>query len=213
MFKDRADAAEKLGKKLEWLRAEQPVILAIPRGGVVTGDVLANMLGVKLDIIVSRKIGAPNNPELAIGAVAHDGTFYPNSDIINMLGISKEYIDRQINLQLKEIDRRLMLFRGSKDYDLKDKTVVLVDDGIATGATMFIAIKFVKNQDPRRIIVAIPVAPKDTIEKMSSLAEVIFLYCPPFFNAVGEFYDVFDQIEDSRVMEIMRRYGYTSRST
>src|SRR5512143_440017 len=107
IFKDRSDAAEKLAKKLNWLKGENPIILAIPRGGVVTGDVIAKTLGVKLDVIVSRKVGAPNNPELAIGAVVHDGSFFPNSDIIDTLGIPKRYIEQEISEQLKEIDRRL----------------------------------------------------------------------------------------------------------
>ena len=212
MFKDRTEAAEKLAKKLEWLRNENPIILAIPRGGVVTGDVVAKTLGVKLDVIVSRKVGAPNNPELAIGAVVHDGSFFPNSDIIDTLGIPKRYIEQEISEQLKEIDRRLIKFRGSKEYDLKGKTVVLVDDGIATGATMFVAIEWVKKQNPKRIVVAIPVGPRDTIEKLMAVAEVVVLDAPVFFNAVGEFYEVFEQVEDYRVVEIMSTYGYRPKN-
>jgi putative phosphoribosyl transferase len=212
MFKDRIDAAQKLAKKLEWIKKENPVILSIPRGGVVTGDVIAKTMGLSLDIIVSRKIGAPYNPELAIGAVVHDGSFFPNSDLIDALGIPKKYLDEQIAEQLKEIERRLMKFRGSKDYDLKDKTVILVDDGIATGATMFVALEWVKKQKPKRIVVAIPVGPKDTIERLSKLAEVVVLYDPVIFGAVGEFYEFFDQVEDYQVVEIMSSYGYKPKS-
>lgn len=212
IFKDRTDAAEKLAKKLEWLKNENPIILAIPRGGVVTGDVIAKTLGVKLDVIVSRKVGAPNNPELAIGAVVHDGSFFPNSDIIDTLGIPKRYIEQEISEQLKEIDRRLIKFRGSKEYDLKGKTVVLVDDGIATGATMFVAIEWVKKQNPKRVVIAIPVGPRDTIEKLMAVAEVVVLDVPVFFNAVGEFYDTFEQVEDYRVVEIMSTYGYRPKN-
>ncbi|TLX92723.1 MAG: phosphoribosyltransferase, partial [Thaumarchaeota archaeon] len=101
-FKDRVDAAEKLAKKLEWLRGEDPFILAIPRGGVIIGDVIAKALGAKLDIIVSRKVGAPYNPELAIGAVMHDGSFFPNTDIIEAVNVPKKYIEQQVASELKE---------------------------------------------------------------------------------------------------------------
>ena len=186
--------------------------MAIPRGGVVTGDVIAKSLGLSLDIIVSRKVGAPYNSELAIGAVVHDGSFFPNSDLINALGIPKKYLDEQIADQLEEIDRRLLKFRGRKDYDLKDKTVVLVDDGIATGATVFVAVEWIKKQKPKRIIVAIPVGPRDTIERLSKIAEVVVLYDPVMFGAVGEFYHSFEQVEDYQVAEIMSGYGYGSRN-
>lgn len=208
MFKDRVDAAQKLAKKLEGMKNEHPVILAIPRGGVVTGDVVAKTLGVSLDVIVSRKIGSPHNPELAIGAVVHDGSFFPNSNLINALGISKEYLDEKISEQLEEIRRRLVKFRGRADYDLRDKTVVLIDDGIATGATVFVVLDWIKKQKPKKVIVAIPVGPKDTIERLAQVAEVIVLHDPVAFGAVGEFYDSFDQVEDHEVIEIMSHYGY-----
>ncbi|HSB57829.1 MAG TPA: phosphoribosyltransferase family protein [Nitrosopumilaceae archaeon] len=209
IFKDRVDAAKLLAKKLEWLKKENSIILAIPRGGVVTGDVLASELGIKLDIIVSRKIGAPHNQELAIGAVTHDGSYFPNTDITSMLNVPQKYIDSEISAQLKEIERRLMRFRGTKEYHLEGKTVVLVDDGIATGATMFVAVQWVKKQKPKQIIVVIPVGPKDTIEKLKEVVDkVVILQSPVYFNAVGEFYREFDQVEDYQVQEIMRKHGY-----
>lgn len=208
LFKDRVDAAQKLAKKLENLRNENPVILAIPRGGVVTGDVIARKLNVKLDIIISRKIGAPYNPELAIGAVMHDGSFFPNADIIAALNVPSQYIEKEIKSELKEIERRVMKFRGNVEYDLKGKTVVLVDDGIATGATVFAAVEWVKKQHPKRVIVAIPVGPRDTIERLSKIAEVVVLDIPVFFSAVGEFYNVFEQVEDYQVMKILSSYGH-----
>src|SRR5215469_3691548 len=140
IFKDRVDAGKRLADILKLLIDRPPtefIILAIPRGGVVTGDVIASSIGVKLDIVVSRKIGAPYNPEVAIGAVMHDGSFFPNEDIINMSNVSQEYMDEQISIQKKEIERRFNKFRGSKEYHLRGKNIILVDDGIATGATMF----------------------------------------------------------------------------
>jgi predicted phosphoribosyltransferase len=209
VFKDRIDAAKRLAKKLEWLKKEDPIILAIPRGGIVTGDVIASELGAKLDIVVSRKIGAPHNQELAIGAVTHDGSYFPNVDITMMLKVPQKYIDSEISVQMKEIERRLMRFRGTKEYHLEERTVVLVDDGIATGATMFVAIQWVKKQKPKQLIVAIPVGPKDTIEKLNGAVDkVVVLQAPLYFNAVGEFYREFDQIGDYQVQEIMSKYGY-----
>ena len=212
VFKDREDAAEKLAKKLEKYRDENPIILAIPRGGVITGDVIAKSLGAKLDIVVSRKIGAPSNPELAIGAVMHDGSFFPNSELIQMLQVPQYYIDEEIQSQLKEIERRLVKFRGSKDYDLKGRTVILVDDGIATGATIFVAIKWIKKQNPKRLVVAVPVGPLDTLEKLKQIVEVVVLESPYYFGAVGEFYNVFDQVEDYTVATIMSSYGYRPKN-
>ena len=203
IFKDRKDAGEQLAHKLKTLSIQDPLILAIPRGGIILGDVIAKKLNASLDIVISRKIGAPQNKELAIGALMQDGTFFPNSDLIQELHISEHYLREAIALESKEIERRLNLFRGKEKYALKDKTLILVDDGLATGATLFAAIKWVKTQHPKRIIVAIPVGPRDTLQKLSELTEVLVLYIPPFFSAVGQFYQVFDQVEDDEVLKIM----------
>ncbi|MEM2760738.1 MAG: phosphoribosyltransferase family protein [Nitrososphaerales archaeon] len=209
IFHDRAEAARMLAEKMEWLRKEKPVILAIPRGGIVTGDIIATALDAKLDVVVPRKLGAPYNPELAIGAVMHDGSYFLNTDVIAMLNVPKEYIDAEIASQMKEIERRLVLFRSSKEYDLGGKTVVVVDDGIATGATMFAAIQWVKEQKPKKLIVAVPVGPIDTIDRLRQVVdEVIVISSPIFFGAVGEFYQDFTQVSDSQVQEIMRKHGH-----
>jgi putative phosphoribosyl transferase len=150
VFRDRIDAAEKLAEKLQWLKQEDKeegiernstMILAVPRGGVVIGDIISRILDAKLDVVVSRKIGAPYNAELALGAVMPDGSFFPNENIIRILNIPEGYISAEIDVQIKEIDRRLISFRGSKEYgrDPQYKTVILVDDGIATGATVLAA--------------------------------------------------------------------------
>ena len=211
IFKHREDAAKRLADKLKFLvkSASEIIILAIPRGGVVTGDVIASSLGYKLDIVVSRKIGAPYNSELAIGAVMHDGSFLPNEDIINVLNVSQEYIDEQISIQKKEIERRLKRFRGSKQYHLQGKTIILVDDGIATGATMFTVINWLGKQKPKRLIVAVPVAPKDTFDKLKEevkVDDVVVLQSPIAFSAVGAFYEDFSQVSDEEVIQIMNKY-------
>ena len=209
MFSNRTDAGKQLAKKLEFVKKENPVILAIPRGGVVVADAVASFLDCKLDIIVSRKIGAPHNPELAIGAVLHDGSYFPNSDVVKMLQVPQRYIDSEKAEQMKEIQRRLIIYRGSIHYDLKEKTVVLVDDGLATGATMVVAALWVKKQKSKNIIVAVPVGSRETVQKLSEIVdEIVVLSMPGFFNAVGQFYENFDQVEDSKVQEIMKKYGY-----
>ena len=187
------------------------IIMAIPRGGVVIGDLIASSLGAELDIVVSRKIGAPHNPELAIGAVMHDGNFFPNKHVIRMLNVQKEYINEQISVQEKEIQRRLMRFRGSKQYVLMNKIVIIVDDGIATGATMIAAIRWLSSQQPKTLMVAVPVAPKDTVDMLKEeekVDKVIVLFLPLAFSAVGEFYEDFSQVSDEEVIDIMRRHRH-----
>jgi putative phosphoribosyl transferase len=221
LFLDRAQAANMLAEKLRPLaekklrgqkdsQQQQLIILAIPRGGVVTGDVIASALNAKLDIVVSRKVGAPYNSELAIGAVMHDGSFFPNSDIIERLCLPQEYIDEQISAQMKEIERRLRQFRANKGqyYHIQGKTIVLVDDGIATGATIFAAIEWIRRQNPKELIVAVPVAPRDTVNKLRQMVDkVVVLHAPELFEAVGAFYQDFSQVGDDEVAEIMSKYA------
>lgn len=223
IFQDRIDAGKRLAKKLSWLKQDQLkeerdrrqqsiVILAIPRGGVIIGNIIASELDAKLDIIVSRKIGAPDNPELAIGAVMPDGSYFLNQRLVNMLNVPQDYIKIQAHEQIKEIDRRLMAYRGSKEYDneFERKAVVLVDDGIATGATMTASAKWIKNkQQCKRLVIAVPVAPAEILDDLNQVAdEVIVLYTPEPFIAIGRFYEDFAQVSDNEVKEIMRKYGY-----
>jgi putative phosphoribosyl transferase len=222
IFQNRIDAGEKLAERVSWLkqdrlkeeqrRQQSTVILAIPRGGVIIGDIIASELDAKLDVVVSRKIGAPYNPELAIGAVMPDGSYFINQEIVNMLNIPEEYIQIQAHEQAKEIDRRLMSYRGSKEYDneFEDKIVVLVDDGIATGATMLASAQWIKNkQHCKKLVIAVPVAPRKILDDLNQVAdEVIVLYSPLSFEAVGQFYQDFSQVSDNEVKEIMKKYGY-----
>ena len=199
--------AEKL-RRLKEAWGTSLTVLAIPRGGVVTGEVIARNLGASLDLVVAKKVGDPLNPEYAIGAVMHDGSFVPNQDVTSSSYVSQQYIEDSVSALKKEIDRRLIKFRGSRTYDLAGKTVVLVDDGVATGATMFAAIKWLKRQKLKTLIVAIPVAPRATIEKLRKIVdEVIVLHAPSIFGAVGAFYQDFSQVTDDQVIEIMHEYG------
>jgi putative phosphoribosyl transferase len=218
IFNDRVDAADRLASRLlESLKEAKEgslIILAIPRGGIVIGDIIASVLGAKLDIVVSRKIGAQFNPELAIGAIMPDGSSYLNYDIIRILNIPQDYIKIQSEIQVKEIERRLMSFRGSKEYgnEMEGKTVVLVDDGIATGATMLASAQWIKNkQNCKKLVIAVPVAPRDIIDNLNGVADkAIVLYYPIHFEAVGQFYKNFEQVSDSEVKEIMKRHGYNN---
>jgi predicted phosphoribosyltransferase len=219
VFENREDAARRLAERIRTLlyqnrkkdiiNRSNTTILAIPRGGVITGDVIASILGLNLDIIVSRKVGAPDNPELAIGAVMHDGRFYANTDIMNILQIPDEYVKENLAMQMKEIQRRLWLFRHSQEYDLAGKTIILVDDGIATGASIFVAIQWINEQNPKSLIVAIPVAPRDAIQKLKEkkgIDQVVVLETPEPFGAVGAFYEDFSQVSDDEVLRIMNKY-------
>jgi putative phosphoribosyl transferase len=211
LFENRTEAALLLAEKLQWLKEEGQedslLVLAIPRGGVVTGDIIATSLGVNLDVVVAKKIGHPSNPEFAIGAVMHDGSFVSNEAVVSLSDVPHQYLKNSISILTREIDRRLMKFRGSKVYDLSGKVVVLVDDGIATGMTMFAAIKWLKTQQLRGLIVAIPVGPRDTIQALKeTVDEVIVLHSPAIFGAVGAFYEDFSQVSDDEVVEIMQKY-------
>src|SRR5215213_8815495 len=222
IFRDRIDAADKLAQKLEWLKEEEKeevrrekqssiIILCIPRGGVVIGDIISRILDAKLDLVVSRKIGAPYNSELAIGAVMPDGSYFLN-EVADMIKVSQDYIESQINKEVKEIDRRLIDFRGSRNYDneLEGKLVVLVDDGIATGATMLASARWIKEKhNCKKLVIAVPVAPKEILEDLNNIADkVIILYTPEPFGAVGRFYQDFNQVSDEEVKKIMKKYGY-----
>ena len=227
-FHDRKEAGLLLAERLkvynrntfgsEEAKKESFIVMAIPRGGVILGDIIASELNIGMDIIICKKIGAQNNPELAIGAVMADGSYIINEEIINRINTSPEYISKQVEIQKKEIERRLIEFRGNKEYNnnntLKDKVVILVDDGIATGATMLAAVKWLKEKHYcKRLVVAVPVAPLESsiLEKLNQIADkVIVIFTPYDFAAVGQFYEHFDQVSDKEVKEIMNKYGVNS---
>ena len=224
-FHDRKEAGLLLADKLKLyiksafsaeVKKESFIVMAIPRGGVILGDVVASELNVELDIIICKKIGAENNPELAIGAVMADGSYIINEDIVNRINTSFGYISKQVELQKNEIERRLMEFRGNKEYHnkLKDRTIILIDDGIATGATVLAAVKWLKEKHfSKKLIVAVPVAPLESsiLDKLNRIADkVIVIFSPYDFAAVGQFYEHFDQVSDKEVKEIMNKYGFNT---
>jgi predicted phosphoribosyltransferase len=205
-FKNREEAAKKLAKELIKFRGKNPVVLAIPRGGVVIAYEVAKTLNAPLDLIIPRKIGAPGNPELAIGAVIEDGTTVLNHGLISALGISKDYIESVKQEQIQEIKRRSKTYCGdAAPHELKKKTVIIVDDGIATGATMKAAIHSIRKKEPSSIVVATPVAPPDTLEELrKEVDELICLVAYEPFYAIGQFYDNFDQVSDEEVIKLLR---------
>jgi predicted phosphoribosyltransferase len=224
-FHDRKEAGILLADKLKLyiksafsaeVKKESFIVMAIPRGGVILGDIVASELNVELDIIICKKIGAENNPELAIGAVMADGSYIINEDIVNRINTSFVYISKQVELQKNEIERRLMEFRGNKEYHnkLKDRTIILIDDGIATGATILAAVKWLKEKHfSKKLIVAVPVAPLESsiLDKLNRIADkVIVIFSPYDFAAVGQFYEHFDQVSDKEVKEIMNKYGFNT---
>jgi putative phosphoribosyl transferase len=219
-FKNRKQAATLLADKLHWLKKKQQqqgntnelsslTILAIPRGGVITGHTLASIVGGDFDILLSEKIVAPYDFNMTIGAVMHDGSYslVVKKEQDNALNMPNRYIDEQVSMMVKKMERRVMRFRGNNTYNLNGRTVLLVDDGIATGATMFASTQWARRQNPKELIVAVPVAPRDTVDKLRQTADrVLVLHTPPFYDNVGEFYDDFPEVSDYDVENIMQKY-------
>ena len=181
------------------------VVLAIPRGGVVVAKEVADRLGAPLDLVITRKIGAPGNPELAVGAVTQDGESLIDRETVDRLRVSEVYLKEEAARQSAEIIRRMDYYRGHRAFpELTAKTVILVDDGVATGSTMKAAIQSVKNMRAESVVVAVPVGPQETIHELSRYADrVVCLETPAFFNAVGQFYGEFEQVDDRTVKEIL----------
>ena len=181
------------------------IVLAIPRGGVVVGFEVAHALNISLDLIIPRKIRAPGNPELAIGALTEDGTVILDDELVKYLQVSKEYVREESERQRLEIERRLKLYRGDAPYpSLKNREVVIVDDGIATGSTMKADVASVRMRGAKTILVAVPVGPFSSIEELKREADnVICLYTPEPFYAIGQFYEDFTQTSDEEVRRLL----------
>lgn len=210
VFHDRTEAGRKLAEALGKYKDEkETVVLFLPRGGVVLAVEVARALNLPMDLVVPRKIGAPGHEEYAIGAITESGEGIFNEAELENLGISQEYLDKTVAEEQREAERRLKTYRGDRPpLDLQGKTVIIVDDGIATGLTMRAAIKSVRAKGVSKVIVAIPVAAQDSLEKIKQeVDEVICLNVPPFFGAVGAFYEVFGQVEDEEVVRLMKLFN------
>jgi len=203
-FRDREDAGRRLAAALSaYRRKPDVVVVALPRGGVVLGRIVADALAAPLDLVVPRKIGAPNNEEYAIGAITEEGDAVWNEAERALAG--DDYLKGEVAKQQAEAKRRLGLYRaGLPPRDLKDKTVVIVDDGVATGHTLRAAIKTVNAAAPARVVAAVPVAPGDSAARLrSEVDEMVVLETPLLFGAIGSFYDEFGQVGDEEVVKLM----------
>jgi len=205
MIKDRVEAGQLLGDKLIKCNLENPVVLAIPRGGVILGHEIAKKFGCKLDVVISKKITPPENPEYAIGAVTHDGTLY-KSDYWDNYSSDENFVD-ELTRKKQEVKRRLEEYRKTTEYDLEGKTIVLVDDGIATGSTVFAILNWLSKQKTKKVLLAISVIPADTYETIKpKVSNVVTLEIPASFSSVGQFYSSFEQVSDDEVKEILVQY-------
>ncbi len=215
IYKDRTEAGSLLVDEIltkYYGSLENPVVLAIPRGGVVVAEPIAETLKAPLEIIIPRKIGAPFNEEFAIGAITEDGDILLNEDLtqndMDRLGITDEYIYKEAKEELKKIEERKKKFIGDRQrIPLNDKNVIIVDDGVATGLTMKAAILSVRKEAPNSIILAVPVIPFDRVDEFQNLVDdLIALQTPKNFYAVGQFYEDFHQISDEEVIQILKKF-------
>jgi putative phosphoribosyl transferase len=206
-FRDRREAGQLLAERLEFLRGRLDLlVLGIPRGGVVVAAEIAQALEAPLDVFIARKLGAPHNPELAVGAVTSSDEVVLDRHLIAALGVPQSYLDAEIKRQRAEIRRRMTAYRGDRSApDFKDKRVILTDDGVATGATMRAAIQALKAMDLGELIVALPVGPPDTIQELADMVDrMMCLHTPTFFWAVGGFYTDFSQTSDAEVIQLLQ---------
>ena len=206
IFRDRKDAGLQLGKRLRGLRLGRDVIvLGLPRGGVPVALEVATALGAPLDVIVVRKLGARFNPELALGAVALGGVTVYNEALLRDLGLGEDDLEDTRSRELAELERREHAYRGARPMpDLAGKTVVLVDDGIATGATMLAAVSAIRALNPKRVIVAVPASAVDSAARLEAVADrVIALATPEPYYGVGAWYDEFHQLDDAEVVRCL----------
>jgi putative phosphoribosyl transferase len=220
MFRDRQEAGQKLGVELEKLGLHQPVVLALPRGGVPVAVEVAKALKAPLDLIIVRKVGAPGNPELAVAAIV-DGNppaIVLNREIVEAYTLDDDGLRVLIAKERPELERRRLVYRGERPpLSITGKTAIIVDDGVATGTTMKVAIRALKRRSPREIVVAIPVAPPETLAELAQEADrVVCLSQPARFHALGYHYHSFPQITDDEVTEALaetRQEGRTAQRT
>jgi putative phosphoribosyl transferase len=204
-FRDRSEAGDLLAAELGRYRGQKAVVLGIPRGGMVIAARLARALDAEVDIVLAHKLQTPGQAELAMGSVSEDGKLFLNMEVVQGLGIGEAYIQQEKARQMAEIARRTELFRSVRPkIDLSGRTVIVTDDGVATGATTQAALWAVRLEKPARLAAALPVGPEETIVRLSDdVDEMICLRTPPFFAAVGQFYARFDPVDDEEVLRIL----------
>lgn len=210
-FHDRREAGRRLAERLEERRFDHPVVLALPRGGVPVAYEVATRLAAPLDLVLVRKIGAPFNPEFGIGAVV-DGAApvtLMDRELVRRLGVDEAYVAGAVRAELAEIERRRALYlKGRRPAEVRGRTAIVVDDGIATGSTMRVALRALRAQGPARLVMAVPVAPPDTLAELAAECdETVCLLVPEAFGAVGAFYRDFRQLDDAEVVALLDRAG------
>jgi predicted phosphoribosyltransferase len=212
IFSDRNDAAHRLARALEKFRGRHPLVLAIPRGAVPMGEILARSLDGDLDVVLVRKLRAPDNPEFAIGSVAESGWSFV-APYAERAGATPAYLEEEKRIQLDTIRRRRERYTPLRPpIDPSGRLVIVVDDGLATGSTMISALHSIREKKPSLLVCAVPVAPEDTLERVRPLAdETVCLEVPEYFQAVGEFYFDFPQVTDDEVEAALRRAGKNAR--
>jgi putative phosphoribosyl transferase len=206
MFADRVEAGRRLAGALDGLEGQEVVVLGVPRGGVEVAAEVARVHGWPLDIVIPRKVGAPLNPELGVGAVA-EGVRVLDERMIRQLGVTEDYLEREIGAQEEEIRRRTRAYRGGRPaVDVRNKVAVVVDDGVATGGTAAAALRWARTHGAARVILAVPVAPREAVARLSREAdEVVSLATPEPFFAVGQWYESFPQTSDREVVDLLER--------
>lgn len=213
IFRNRQDAAQRLAEQLRPLELVDPLVLGIPRGGVAIAAVLARELGCDMDVVLARKLRAPAQPELAVGAVSESGEIFLNRQA-ELLGISAEsdYLRQERQQRLSEIAQRRQRFRRVRPQaPLKGRSVIITDDGIATGSTMLAAIRAVRAEEPHEIILAVPVAPPERLDEIAREADrCVCLETPELFMAIGQFYQDFEQVDDETVTDLLREFAPAS---
>jgi len=214
MFRDRTDAGRRLADLLDDRDVAADVVLAVPRGGLPVASPVADALGAPLDVVVASKIGAPDNPELAVGAVASDGTLWRNEELLDRLGVSDAYVERERESEARAAGEKLERYRGIDALpDVEGKRVVVVDDGLATGATVTAALRQIRSAGANSVVLAVPVAAPDAVERLRTEAdEVIAEETPPHFSAVGQFYESFPQVSDEEARSYLAPRDRDGRS-
>jgi putative phosphoribosyl transferase len=204
-FRDRRDAGRQLAGKLEGYAAEQPLVIALPRGGVQVGYEVARALDAALDVWVVRKVGVPWHPELGVGAVAEGGYTYLQPGMLAALGLSERELDDVIERERSEVQRRVKIFRaGAPPPDVAGRTILLVDDGIATGGTVRVALRAIRAQRPKRLVLAVPVAAPETLDELASeVDETVCLLAPRSMHAIGLWYQDFRQVSNEEVVHLL----------
>lgn len=202
---DRRTAGERLAGRLLHYRDENPVILGLPRGGVPVAFEIARRLSAPLDVLIVRKVGAPSNPEYGLGAVVEGGSRYLDEPRIRAAGLTVRALGPTIAREIDEVDRRAREYRkGRAPLEVKNRTVIIVDDGVATGGTVIAAARAVRARSPLRVVLALGVAPSDTVESLrAEVDDVVVLLVPDLFFAVGEWYRRFTQVSDDEVRELL----------